>query len=1062
MKGDFSRRTFDATKHYSAVLVEQGRLLTDADSDEEHRILAHRHGRTTSDLVGGCGGPLPDAGFGLSTTDNTDLLIGAGRFYADGTLLENESEVDYREQPDRFDVVWPLPAAGRFAILLHSWPRLVTALDDPSIREVALGGPTTSARERVVWQVEAAAVQAGWVCTDEPPALEQTTGQLAARAEPAAELSTPCLVPPQAGYTGLENQLYRVEIFDSGDAYDLDAAPDSVGVTGFVAGEPNRLTVDAIGPLAVGTGVEVFRSGPGTDPVEATFGYVTGIDGLTLTLTSTLPSFGPNDAPRVRLVDTAFVVSRDNGCVVTSIEAIDGTEVRVHDLGPDDVLGFAIGQLVEISDDRIELEGHGRRLYQIADLDKFRNTVILRTAAEPLSADPDGIDPLHHPKLRRWDAAGAVRFLADGSAWIHLENGNQVRFVDGHYRSGDHWIFPARAATIDTGSGTIEWPHDGGAPALRPPRGIRRHRCVLGYVDVDGAGTITKLEDCRDLFPPLTSMRNLLYVGGDGQEGSPSQAAGGFIPLPGSLDVRVANGGFPVAGAVVRYSVALGNGRLDGGAGPVDATTDADGFATCTWGIDTAAEHQLCVAQLLAPSGDPIPHQLVRFHATVDTDGGGHTGCCLTVGEGGDYPTLEEALKDQIERGSHDICLCLMPGDHKFEGEAVVLEPEKQPTNLAIHGCGRGSRLHVSGRWILEGWPSVRLSDLDIFFADDASLTLVDVTDVEVRNCHVFGMRPDGALTGVHGFHRLQVTGCVLVVRRRGVFDLLRELFTGIDPLARLWEDENEVRLRDVIVEVAMEVVGMSNAARKKLNKQLVTAVDQQPDAVSRGELDAVQGLANLTLSDTRFSDVARVFDNIARAATVARPGVPLEIGAGRRDEQIDIAGRVSVVIADNLIPGVVTFYGRGEPHLVVDEDVLKRLDGLVRDAAPIVGTEGDVHVRDNRIGRVGLGIEMIKRLDGLVQDPGAFRSAFESFHLTDNVIDGLPSEIVSRHSAANSNDFTLDSLPIGQEPPNGIVANVIGDTATYTGNHGRDPSTIVRDITRTSAEAANLEIQVL
>src|SRR6266508_690503 len=135
MKGDFSRRTFDADKHYSAVLVEQGRLLTDADSDEEHRILAYRHERTTEDLVGGCGGPIPEAGFGLTTTDGTDLLIGPGPYYAAGTLLENDSKVDYTTQPDRFDVSWPPPARGRVAIVLNSWRRLVTALDDPSIRE---------------------------------------------------------------------------------------------------------------------------------------------------------------------------------------------------------------------------------------------------------------------------------------------------------------------------------------------------------------------------------------------------------------------------------------------------------------------------------------------------------------------------------------------------------------------------------------------------------------------------------------------------------------------------------------------------------------------------------------------------------------------------------------------------------------------------------------------------------------------------------------------------------------------------------------------------------------
>ena len=39
-----------------------------------------------------------------------------------------------------------------------------------------------------------------------------------------------------------------------------------------------------------------------------------------------------------------FKWSRDNGTVVTAVEKISGKDVIVHDLGPDDVLGFADGQ----------------------------------------------------------------------------------------------------------------------------------------------------------------------------------------------------------------------------------------------------------------------------------------------------------------------------------------------------------------------------------------------------------------------------------------------------------------------------------------------------------------------------------------------------------------------------------------------------------------------------------------------------------------------------------------------------------------------------------------------
>ncbi len=35
MKGDFSRQTFDPTRHYSGVLAQQGRVQTDADWNEK-------------------------------------------------------------------------------------------------------------------------------------------------------------------------------------------------------------------------------------------------------------------------------------------------------------------------------------------------------------------------------------------------------------------------------------------------------------------------------------------------------------------------------------------------------------------------------------------------------------------------------------------------------------------------------------------------------------------------------------------------------------------------------------------------------------------------------------------------------------------------------------------------------------------------------------------------------------------------------------------------------------------------------------------------------------------
>ena len=67
MKGDFSRDTFDPSKHYQQVLMQQGRAQLDADWNEEAAVGLHRDETTTADVIGKCGGPADGAAFGVFT-----------------------------------------------------------------------------------------------------------------------------------------------------------------------------------------------------------------------------------------------------------------------------------------------------------------------------------------------------------------------------------------------------------------------------------------------------------------------------------------------------------------------------------------------------------------------------------------------------------------------------------------------------------------------------------------------------------------------------------------------------------------------------------------------------------------------------------------------------------------------------------------------------------------------------------------------------------------------------------------------------------------------------------
>ena len=1071
MKGDFSRRTYDPRKHYSAVLHEQGRVLTDADFDEEHRILSGAHETAVADLVGGCGAPMGDAGFAVSSPDGVGLTLSPGRFYADGVLVVNDAAapVPYDAQPDRVTGAgfWP-PAAGSYAVYLDVWRRLVTALDDASIREVALGGPTTSARERVVWQARHVAVPEDWTCQDGLPLPEGTTGRMAAQASPESVATTPCLVPPLAGYTGLENQFYRVEVLTSGDALDVTTA-SAMPVVAFPAGTVDQVELSAAdaASLAVGDVVELLATGPGSDPLEATFAQVAAVNGAVVTLTGRVAQFGPNDAPALLVAAASVVVSRENGSVVTTLGRIDGQELTVGDLGPDDVLGFAPGQWVEIADDAVELEGLPRQLRQVDAVDTDRLVLILRTPADPLAALPNGVDPVRHPTVRRWDAARGVVLTPDGSGWIHLENGIQVRFTAGRYVSGDYWQFPARTAIVDPASGTIEWPQDAGAPAALPPAGVVHHACPLALVRVvDNGGPATSVnDDCRDLFPPVTSLTNLFYVGGDGQEARRGDA--NFPSLPSALSVRVASGSVPVAGARVGFTVTQGAGQVV----PTVAVTDSQGRIDAAWTLDPNTLTQTCEAHLLDHAGAPVAHQVVTFHATVqEAQGEGH-GCCTCIGPGGDFPTIEVAVRELLSRGERDLCLCLLSGDHVVEALEVQVDAKERPFHLMVHGCGRGSRVLAIGGWQLRGWGSLHLRDFDLLFATDVGLLTETVDEVLLDGLHVRGIVAQNALVRVHDAGSVLVTGCLLSPWTELDLRRLTDLLSSLPPLDKPWQARPE-RLVDTVNEVATALSETPPDVRHDLAVGLRKLAGDGRRRLPSGLADQLVGLADLLDREPPDAGLAGALLRLPGGVGVLAPSVALEVGA--RDEvQERIADRslvraARVLVLRNEIQGDVSLYGRRSPESLTPAE-REALGGWAKGGGLGTGVAGTVHVRENRFQRLLVSVGMVKAMRELgLQGQGPLVTIYEVLQVTDNVIDGQEGQLLARHVALGGNEFTLDGVVRPTAPL--IVTDLVADTAVISTNHGRlvpdaaggATPILVDQVTRTFVEGLDLELKVV
>ena len=446
MRGDFSRKTFRPTKHYSGVLMQQGRVQVDADWNEQQEIFRHLADTAAADVIGASGAPDVSSGFGIAPTSSADdLTIGAGHFYVDGVLCENEEAVPFTEQPDLRSTGDPLlpTADGLYVAYLEAWDRHMTGLEDEAVKETALGGVDTATRTKTVWQVKLLPVADPGGTVDCGTAFAEWAELLAEQgAEPSAkgrmrarsQLEEPspdplCVLPPSAGYRRLENQLYRVEVHDGGS-----------------------------------------RS-------EATFKW-----------------------------------SRDNGTVASRIEpdengvVVSGTEIRVAEMGRDGVLTFASEPLpswLELTDDRYELLEQRGELAQVQSVDPAARTITF-VAGSLLTLDPD-----EHPVVRRWDQsdtdAGPNGVPMTGD-WQALEDGVEVRFEEGTYRTGDFWLVPARTA-IGFGTGTVEWPQESGAPAARLADGTPHHFARLALVRLAG-GTFSLVSDgdCRPSFPPLTAI----------------------------------------------------------------------------------------------------------------------------------------------------------------------------------------------------------------------------------------------------------------------------------------------------------------------------------------------------------------------------------------------------------------------------------------------------------------------------------------------------------------------------------------------------------------------------
>lgn len=1080
MQGDFTRLTYDRSKHYSSVLNQQGRVALDADWNEQVAIEQHDMRTTRQDVIGLCGGPQgvdttgePLAGFDV-TTDGAALSVTKGRYYANGILAEKEATTAITAQPDlpvaslaQVAGLAPNAAlpAGAYLAYLDVWERHISALEDGAIREVALGGPDTATRTRVMAQVKLLrAGEAGidFTCATESTAwdalIAASSGMLEAQAEPDDPSESACAVPAKAGYRGLENQLYRVEVH-------------------------RVITTTRIG----------------------------------------------------------LKWSRENGSVAvgwTGQDNLDPNKLIVSSTGRDAVLGLATNNWIELTDDAREQRGESGLLVKI-----------VKVEGNVLTIDPDGQAVLHsdfaaNPKIRRWDMpadSGEIVVTTGAVAWTELEMGVQIRLKAGVFRPGDYWLIPARTFMAD-----IEWPRTTAnppQPIAQPPHGVQHAYCRLAFFDFTN-GTWTKRGDCRTLFPPLTHMIDFYGVGGDGQEALP----GATLGQP--LQVVVTNGQLPINNARVRFRLVPPNaaGQLTGTsstAKSVDVTAGVNGVYSCTWRLGPTVQNQRVEAFLVEIDGKPFVDNTgapllpaVFFNANLSRasqvaytagacadlaqattvqealdilcarpSGGG---CCVTVGANGDYPDLVTALKDLLERGERDLCLCLLRGEHEFVGFDFEQPLDERELHIEIKGCGSATHVLWREPLRLRAVDSVALHGLTIelaFVPDkaDAALNFDRCAAVTVADCTIDGavahgrfendlFTPGGALIVVVDGDDVRLSGNTLNAALSDTFPPLRDLFdkAGIGELAELYAIAGErVRLAEWRA-IALRAASTLAQANQDVRKQMVEALQREvgtPEnrtTFSAAEIIQISKLIfALNGERARAAALIDILFDLRRSATKARTGIAIVLNKRRvlnERETQDLSDVIALLDEDdflllenNRIAGVVSLYGMpGTFEMIAQTAVdLIKLDRTPNEpggsrlaiSSAFLGT---LQLRGNQLVRLAVGHAMLEELRERTTGDGTSSLASDAFArllLDGNVIEGVLNLTLARHLNARANEFTQTAAPTARAGLSTGAARTLGwcvsDSATFIGNQGTSDASVLVDISRVSQRVANLQMTI-
>ena len=418
-----------------------------------------------------------------------ELCVGPGRCYVDGLLCQSEAHRPPAPLPAPHLVGRRPLAAGAHGtelILIDVWERYLSAFEDSTLLEPALGGLDTTGRLRTVSRAYAFPVE-----EEVDELLEAIASFHHDRGEIALELTQ---IQPQ------DNCLYRFEVHADGPA-----ATDRSSQPVITLSPPSnstevgaRRTVTTADPVARAWECGQYlhyvdaNGAPTSTILEVVSVPVEGDGGaLTLTISGATPDMqGPI---AVRPI-ASILWSKNNAHGVFTIDKISTdrsapgtTTIDLRDVANRDAERIALlgvdNTVVITWEERVESFEPGIMTRIIHVANDIPGTI---TVTVPVAIDRFG----SAPTLRCWDGVFAANSCDDGVTAGDLK----VRCSPmGTFRSGDYWVAPVRP-DADV---SLDWPRAAdGSSLMRPPLGVSHIYAPLAFVTYERDGGL-RVRDLR-------------------------------------------------------------------------------------------------------------------------------------------------------------------------------------------------------------------------------------------------------------------------------------------------------------------------------------------------------------------------------------------------------------------------------------------------------------------------------------------------------------------------------------------------------------------------------------